>query len=183
MKKIPDHATRVYEGIFLEVWHWDQIMFDGSVKTFEAIRRKSSTEVIATNGDTVYFAEQEQPGRPAFKSLFGGQIEPGEEPLASAKRELLEESGMESNDWVLLSTEQFPWSKLEWETHIYVARNVTVVAEQKLDAGEKVSIQSGSIDEFLQLLLTEIHWSCPRWLYNRTPNSDGMARLTAALRG
>ena len=180
MKKIPKHATKVFEGGYLNVYQWDQEMYDGTTTPFFAIKRDPSTEVIAvTHEGKVLIAEQEQPNRPKYLSLFGGSIESGEDPLASAKRELLEETGYVSDDWTLVEVTQFPWQKLDWESHLFVAKNCRKVQDQQLDNGEKITVREVEFDEFLALGAEEIRWSRPEWLYDRTVNSAGADRLRA----
>ena len=65
-------------------------MFDGTTETFEMLKRPNTIEVIATQGDKIYLSKQSQPNKHDYYSLFGGRAEPNEEPLVTAKRELLE---------------------------------------------------------------------------------------------
>ena len=178
MNKIPKHATKVFEGGYLNVYQWDQEMYDGTTTPFFAIKRNPSTEVIAvTLEGKVLIAEQEQPNRQPYLSLFGGSIEPNEDPLAGAKRELLEEAGCISDDWQLADVTQFPWRKLDWESHLFVAKNCRKVQEQQLDNGEKITVREVEFDEFIALGAEEIRWSRPEWLYDRTVNGVGADRL------
>ncbi len=148
--KIPPQAKKVFTGEIFDVYHWDQEMFDGSHQTFEMLRRPDTTQVIATSGDKILMAYEEQPAKQGkYMTFFGGRIEKGEEPLAGAKRELLEESGMESNDWELFHTE-VDFGKIEWTIFTYIARNCTKTAKQSLDVGEKITIKEFSFEEFIE---------------------------------
>ena len=91
--KIPEVAKCVFQGIFFDVYHWPQDMYDGSTRTFEMLKRKPSVDIIATQGDRILLTEEEQPNKGKFVSIPGGQLEEGESFLACAKRELLEETG------------------------------------------------------------------------------------------
>ena len=62
------------------------------------LKRPNTVTVIATQGESVYFAEEDQPTKPIISTLFGGRVEEGEDPLVAAKRELLEEAGLQSDD-------------------------------------------------------------------------------------
>ncbi len=179
--KIPSRATRVHTGIIFEVYQWQQTMFDGSVGTFEAVRRVPGTEIIIADGDEILIAEQEQPGAPRYLSLFGGRIEPDEDPLESAKRELLEESGYTAERWELVERSNSPWSKFDWVTYLYLASDPHEVQEPTLDAGEKITVRRVSIDEFLELGRTEIRWKHPAALYQWTTAPDAKERLTSLL--
>jgi len=124
-------------------------MYDGSVQTFERLSRPDTAEIVTVLGDKIVIQKQEQPDKPEpFLCLPGGRIEHGENALAGAKRELLEETGLASDDWVLIGERRLA-SKIEWVDYVYVARHCKKIAEQSLDAGERIELIELSFDEFL----------------------------------
>ncbi len=148
-KAIPDGAKMVFKGKIFEVWQWEQVMYDGSTATFERLKRPNTAQVIATVGDKILMMTQEQPdGVAPFLSVPGGRCDKGEEPLESAKRELLEETGYVSNDWQLW-LENNPVGKMEWTVYTFIARNCSKEKEPHLDAGEKITSKLVSFDEFV----------------------------------
>lgn len=148
---LPLNARMAFKGKIFEVWQWDQKMFDGSMEIFERLKRPNTAQVIATVGDKILIQEQEQPDLPhPFASVPGGRCEEGEDPLAAAKRELLEETGYISDDWFLWREEN-PVGKIIWTVYNYVARNCRYEKSPALDAGEKITTRLISFDEFLQL--------------------------------
>jgi 8-oxo-dGTP pyrophosphatase MutT (NUDIX family) len=155
--KIPPQAKRVFKGIIYDVYHWQQKMFDGSSETFEMLKRVNTIEVIAVKDGKICISHQSQPTRKDFYSLFGGRAEEGEEPLVTAKRELLEESGMTSNNWELYKTYQ-PIHKIDWEIYTFIAKDCKKVAKQKLDAGEEIEIMELSFDKFIEFVLSDEYW-------------------------
>lgn len=157
--KIPDQANKVFEGVIFDVYQWPQQMYDGTTEIFEALKRPDTTEVIVVQGDKIIISEQEQPMKPLFHSHFGGRSESDEEPLAAVKRELLEESGMVSDDWQLYKTYEFA-GKIAWAEYLYIARNAEAVSEQRLDAGEKVTIKAVTFDEYIELITSGQIWTC-----------------------
>ncbi len=152
--KLPESAVRVFKGVIFDVYQWPQKMFDGSTETFEMLKRPSTVTVLATHGESIIVHEEEQPGKPPFVTIPGGRREEGEDPLATAKRELLEESGMESDDWEELRVYS-PATKIDWEIYVFVARNCRKVADQMLDVGEKIRVREVSWEEFLQIACGE----------------------------
>jgi len=149
MAKFPPNAKVVFKGVFFKVWQWEQKLYDGSTAIFEGVSRPHSAMVIAEQGGKIILSRQSQPHKPApFLSLFGGVIEEGEGPLEGAKRELLEESGLESDDWELFFEVPFG-GRMDWIVYYFMARNCRKVAEQKLDAGEKIEAISVSPEEFV----------------------------------
>ncbi|TAK94885.1 NUDIX hydrolase [Patescibacteria group bacterium] len=147
---IPENAKRVFQGIIYDVYQWEQKQFDGSVKTFEMLKRPSSECVIAVVGDKIIIQEQEQPDREPFLSCPGGRNDQGEEDIVAAKRELLEETGYTSED-VVFWKKITPVSKIEWNVNYFVARNCKNIQEPKLDSGEKIKNKLISFEEFLMI--------------------------------
>src|SRR3989338_5835820 len=112
--KIPDQAKCVFQGKIFDIYQWEQKMFDGSYATFERAKRMGTVQIIATQGNKVLLSFESQPDKPNFYTLFGGRMEEGEEPLVAAKRELLEESGLEAKEWELFKVYD-PISKIDWQ--------------------------------------------------------------------
>lgn len=156
--KIPDTAKLVFKGKIFEVFQWEQELYDGTKTTFEALKRPGTIQIIPTIGGKILLSHEEQPNKPLSYTFLGGRAENGEEPLITAKRELLEESGMESDDWELIKTYESE-GKIQWNTYLFAARNCEKVAKQNLDAGEKIEVKEVHFDEFLDIVSSEKFWS------------------------
>jgi ADP-ribose pyrophosphatase len=152
--KLPKQAKRVFKGVIFDVYQWPQKMFDGSMKPFEMLKRTSSVRVIATQGNKILLNLEQQVNTKPYYGTFGGRMDKGETPLQTAKRELKEESGMESSDWKELFYYE-PYDKMDFQVHVFVARNCKKVAEQNLDSGEKISIKSVSFNEFIKIVASD----------------------------
>lgn len=151
VNQLPPTAKMVFKGKIFEVWQWKQKMFDGSTQTFEKLRRTNTAQVIPVAGNKILVQTQRQPHRKKpFNSIPGGRCELREKPLAAAKRELLEETGYASNDWMLWREEN-PVGKIIWNVYTFIARNCYFKQSPLLDAGEKITTRLISFDEFLML--------------------------------
>lgn len=151
-KDLPSNAKRVFRGIIFDVWQWEQKMYDGSTQTFERLKRADSASVVGVVGQKIIIQHQEQPdSSEPFISLPSGRCEEGEAPVACAKREFLEETGYTSQDWRPWAvTEPFS-KKILWKNHTFIARSCIKASEPALDAGEKISLELISFDDFLLL--------------------------------
>lgn len=149
--QFPPNAKKVFQGRIFEVYQWEQKLFDGSLATFERLKRVDTAQVVAVAGDKILIQKQEQPSLGTFFSLPGGMCNSYEElPLEAGKRELLEETGYQSDAWSLWRTNQ-PFTKIVWTLHTFFARNCIKVQEPMLDAGEKIQNILMTYDEFLSL--------------------------------
>jgi len=81
-----------------------------------------------------------------------GVIDDGEDPLVAAKRELLEETGYEADDWMFLGRCAQDPSRQTNFAYFYVARNARKVAEQTLDESEQLTIRLYSPGDVLEMV-------------------------------
>lgn len=150
--KLPPQAKKVFTGQVFDVYHWEQEMYDGSFETFEMLKRPYRAAVIAIKDGKIVLSRESQPTQKETYSLLGGRVDEGEEMLPGAKRELLEEAGMQSDSWELYKTFQ-PFYKIDWDIFIFIAKNCKKVSDQKLDSGEKIEIIECTFDEFVEIVL------------------------------
>lgn len=154
---IPHPAKKVFSGIIFDVYQWPQKMYDGSTETFEMLKRADTVQVIATRGDKILLAYETQPTKGPAYTLFGGRVDKGEKPLAAAKRELKEESGLTAKNWQILKRWR-PFNKIDWEIFLYVARACRQVSAPTLDPGEKIETREVSFDQFVKIVTQEKFW-------------------------
>ena len=146
--KVPVEAKCVFEGKIFDVYQWEQKMYDGSTATFEMLKRPDTVQIIPSRGDRIYLSHEEQPNNALHYTFLGGRCEKGEEPLVTAQRELLEESGLISSNWELFKSYE-PFHKFDWQIHYFVALNCRKVQDPHLDAGEKITVKEFSFPEFV----------------------------------
>lgn len=151
---IPDDAVMVFEGQIYDVYQWPQQMFDGTVKTFEMLKRPDTLQVIVVKGKQILLVNDEQPGRSPRRHFPGGRLDAGEEWLEGAQRELREEAGLQCADWRLLDVQQ-PIIKIEWFTPIFLATNITSEGPQQLDeGGERITLEWSDFDDVREQVLS-----------------------------
>lgn len=154
-QSMPENAKRVFKGVIFDVYQWEQEMYDGTKATFEKLRRPDTVVVFPVLPDgKILLIEEEQPGKGPFTGAPGGRVDEGEEILDAAKRELLEETGYQAEEFILLDSVQ-PISKIDWRVYTFVAKGVKKVADIKPDAGEKIKLRVSSFDELLHLATSE----------------------------
>lgn len=154
MSRIPDHAKKVFTGTVWDIYQWEQEQFDGSFITYEGAKRVPSALIIAVQDGKLVICNEEQPGRAPFVGIPAGRFDSYDEvPLEAAKRELREETGLTSDDWILWQKHESNF--MDWDTYIYIARNCTKTHEVDFDPGEKIETRLVDLDEFLMLSETD----------------------------
>lgn len=155
---IPDNAKKVFTGVIFDVYQWEQKMYDGSMATFEKLKRPDTVVVFPVLEDgRILLTEQEQPGKQPFIGAAGGRVDAGEETLAAVKRELLEETGYTADRLILWSAEQ-PIAKVEWAIYVFIGKGLKKISDPHLDAGEKIKVKLVTFDEFLEIA-TAMHFA------------------------
>ena len=152
--KIPKQAKKVFTGVIFDTYQWPQKMYDNSTATYEMIKRCDTVEIIPVVDDKIVLIYEEQPTLPAQYGIVGGEKDKNETSLESAKRELLEETGLASDDWELIK-EFYPHNKIDWKVSRYIARNCKKIAEQKLDRGEKIELKPVNFAKFIDTMISD----------------------------
>ncbi len=153
-----------YKGKVFNVYTDTVIEPGGNENTRDVIRHNGSVVILAlddtkSKGDPEVILERQyrHAAGQFLIELPAGRIEPGEAPLAAAKREMIEETGFRAKQWTLL-TKYFasPGFLGEW-MQIYLARDVREgVARPEPD--ERIEIHRVPLSEAMRLIATnQIH--------------------------
>ena len=135
-------SQTVFNGKLLHVKS-DQVRLpNGHEATREYIVHPGAAMIIAMLDDTTIVLERQYryPLNRHFIELPAGKIDPGEDPLHTAQRELREECGYTATEWRHLTTLHPGIGYSNERIELYLARGLTQ-AEHKLDD-----------DEFLEVL-------------------------------
>jgi ADP-ribose pyrophosphatase len=136
----------VYKTNFFKV---DQVEIERKGKVFkkEIISRRPHVLILPlTNENEIYLIKQfRDVYQKELLEVVAGYIEEDEDPLAGAKRELKEETGLSANNWNHLTTIQTS-ANMNSTIYIYVAKDLTEgVSEQEED--EEISLIKIPFDE------------------------------------
>lgn len=113
--------------------------------------------------------------------LCAGCVEPGEEPLEAAQRELLEETGYTGGEWELQCVISGNPSTTNNLTYCYLARGVCPTGTQHLDATEDIEVLTLSRDELLGLMnadaMKQALMLAPLWRYFYLEEKNGNRQI------
>lgn len=107
----------------LQVWRDQAVNPSGSAVEYDWVATDDQVRVAAVVADRIIVVEQYHYLVGPLLQLPGGRIEPGEEALASAKRELAEETGYRGGRWTSRGA-LYPLPGLTtMRVHLWMARN------------------------------------------------------------
>lgn len=143
-----------WQGAFLEV-HLDRVRCpDGHIAPREYLRHPGAVMIIPLldDGQLVLERQYRYPLRRSFIELPAGKIDPGEELLACAQRELLEETGYVAREWVHLGGFHNAIGYCDEKIEVFLARGLVHQGGQT-DAGEVLEIFTAPWQEVLAATL------------------------------
>lgn len=141
----------VYDGQLLKVRSDTVRLPDGRTAHREYVQHPGAVIVIPLLDDRTVILERQfrySLGR-HFYELPAGKIEPGEEPLATAQRELREECGYQAGSWRHLATLHPCVGYSDERFELFLARELNHVG-RALDDGEFLEVVPMAIDEVLR---------------------------------
>jgi ADP-ribose pyrophosphatase len=147
-------ATRlVYDGRLLKLREDSVRLCDGSHARREYVEHPGAVIIIALIDDDTLLLERQfrYPLRRHLYELPAGKIEPGEAPLRTAQRELVEECGYQAREWQHLATLHPCAAYSDEHVELYLARDLTYVGPAR------------EVGEFLEVLPVKIV-DLPGWV-------------------
>jgi ADP-ribose diphosphatase len=144
----PDSARRLYEGrlLGLTVERWGE-------HEREIVEHPGAVAVVAVDGDgyVALVRQLREPARKRLLELPAGTAEAGEEPLATAQRELREECGLHGGTWRELAAFWTTPGFCRERMHLFAAEGV-VPGEAAPAADEELELVRWRVSEIAERL-------------------------------
>lgn len=118
---VEEHTVELPDGQIIDNWPW--------VITPEYVNVAAITE----QGTFLCFRQTKYAVNGLTLAPVGGYLEPDENPLDAAKRELLEETGYEAPIWISLGRYPVEGNRGCGAAHLFLARDARLVAEPNAD--------------------------------------------------
>jgi len=146
-------GEQVFDGALLKV-HRDRVRLpDGSPGTREYIRHPGAVGIVALFDDGRLVLERQfrYPHGREFIEIPAGKLEPGEPPLETARRELLEETGYSAGEWSRLGVIHPSIAYTDEAIELFIARKLEK-RQRSLDQGEFLEVLIVPLKEALAMI-------------------------------
>jgi ADP-ribose pyrophosphatase len=119
--RVESHTVKLPDGQVIEAWPW--------------LISPDFVNVAAITDDELYLCFRQTKYSVSGTTLapVGGYIEPGEDPLAAAKRELMEETGYAANHWEGMGIFTVDGNRGNGRAHFFLAREAHPLREPNSD--------------------------------------------------
>ncbi|MES2830842.1 MAG: NUDIX hydrolase [Pseudomonadota bacterium] len=143
-------GTEAYTGHFLKVQSDEVRLPNGKTAIREYIRHPGAVVILPIFDDGTVLLERQfrYPLRRVFIEFPAGKIDPDEDPLDCAKRELREETGYIARDWQFVCTIHNAIAYADEHLEIYLARGLEA-GVAALDDGEFLEVFNASVADLL----------------------------------
>jgi ADP-ribose diphosphatase len=135
------HTVELPDGRIIEDWPWLEL------------RDYANVLAVREDGLFLVFRQRKYAVDGTTLAPVGGYLDSGEDPLAAAQRELLEETGHEADDWTPLGRYVVDGNRGCGVGHLYLARGARRVAEPVPDDLEEQELLTLSRVELEDALL------------------------------
>ncbi|HED24503.1 MAG TPA: NUDIX hydrolase [Firmicutes bacterium] len=147
-------TSYLYRGRIITV-RQDRVRLPGGKTAFrEIVEHPGAVAVLAVDsGNRVVFVRQHrQPANTVMLEIPAGKLEPNEEPLVCAKRELLEETGLQAEKWSsLFSFFSSPGFSNEL-IYLFKAEGLSRAVSHTEDAEENIAVVTGTFQEMGRMI-------------------------------
>lgn len=181
-----------YDGVFIQVVRDRVRCADGHVAVREYIRHPGAVLIVAMPDDQTVLLERQYRYalRRSFVEMPAGKLEPGEDPLECAQRELLEETGYTAARWHRLGAFHNAIGYCDEQIAVYLARDLRFTGTSSSEPGEVLQVFTAPWRELLQWTtsgivtdvktIVAVHWLERFFAQGATPPGAADARAGPA---
>lgn len=135
-------AREVYRNPWITVTEYRVLRPDGTPGIYGVVDPHDNAAVVALDAEerVTLVGEFLYPLQLHAWMIPSGQVEAGEDPLAAARRELAEETGLEAEEWLALGASHLSSGISTQTGHAYLARGVRAVPARP-EATERLELR------------------------------------------
>jgi ADP-ribose pyrophosphatase len=140
--KVENHVVQLPDGRIIENWPW--VIIPDYVNVVAVV---VAVVAVKPNQDFICFRQVKYAVEGTSHAVVGGIIDPGETPLEAAKRELKEESGYVSDQWIFLGEYSADANRGAGKCSLFLALDAQKVCDPHSDDLEEQELVCLSLDE------------------------------------
>lgn len=151
LTEITQSSKKVFSGKLLHVYCDEAILPSGNISSREWIKHPGACAIVPMfeNGDIMLIDQFRYPPKKLFMEVPAGKIDKGEHPDVTAKRELLEETGLKAKNLVNIGHFYPAIGYADEIIHIYVATDLEQT-DENTDDDEFVRLRRIPFKEAIQ---------------------------------
>jgi ADP-ribose pyrophosphatase len=138
---VEEHTVELPGGRVIDDWPWVEA------------REYANVVAVTEDGHFLVLRQVKYAVEGTTLGSVGGYLDPGEDPLAAAKRELREETGHQAAEWTSLGRYPVDGNRGCGVGHLYLARGARRVADPNADDLEEQELLTLTRDEVETALL------------------------------
>ena len=147
-------SEEIFHGKIVHLFRDRVRLPNGKITTREVMRHPGAAAVVPVteDGNVILVRQFRYPFARVMLEIPAGKLDPGEDPLACARRELTEETGYEASEFVSLGVFYPSVAVMDEQIHLYLARGLTFRATNP-DADEFLNVEQRPLKELVDLIL------------------------------
>lgn len=147
-------SEEIFHGKIVHLFR-DQVRLpNGKITTREVMRHPGAAAVVplTEEGNVILVRQYRYPFAQVMLEIPAGKLDPGEDPLVCARRELTEETGYEAEEFVSLGVFYPSVAVMDEQIHLYLARKLTFRATSP-DADEFLNVEQRPLSAMVEAVM------------------------------
>lgn len=149
MKEETLSSSYLYRGKIVNVRQDRVRLPDGRIASREVVEHPGAVGVLAVDElrNVILVRQHRQPVRSIMLEIPAGKLDPGEEPLQCARRELEEETGLQGSKWSLLGSFYLSPGFCDEIIHLFLTEDLAASEPVTTDEDETVESLTIPLEE------------------------------------
>ena len=147
-------SEEIYSGKIVRLYRDTVRLPNGRQAIREVMRHAGAAAVVplTDDGNVILVRQYRYPFAQVMLEIPAGKLDAGEDPLQCARRELMEETGLEAREFVSLGVYYPSVAVMDEVIHLYLARNLTK-GETNLDADEFLHVEQRPLKDVVEQVM------------------------------
>jgi ADP-ribose pyrophosphatase len=148
-------VRHIYKGNIINVDLVTVTLPDGRTATRDIVSHPGASVIIPLNekGEIYMVRQYRKPLEAVFLEIPAGKLDPGEDPLTCAKRELMEETGLKAREIIYLASIHSTPGFSDEVLHMYAAVGL-VEGKSCADTDEFISTEKHKVEDLTDMILS-----------------------------